>query len=79
MTLAQEPQQRDPVWKLPERPIAVLVMVSGSDDRTTMIDLSTHPCGQHIVDDYAAGAELVSVDHLWAEPAGTAAEPARPV
>ena len=79
MSLEHEAQQRDPVWKLPDHPIAVLVMLSGNDDRTVMIDLSTHPCGQHIVDDYAAGWELVTADHLWAEPAGTAADPARPV
>lgn len=72
-------QARDPVWTPPDPPIAVLVMLYEKDDRSVMIDLSTHPCGQRIVDDYAAGSQLVSADHLHDQPLGTSADPARPV
>lgn len=69
----------DPAWTSPDRPIAVLVMISSTEDRSVMIDLSSHPCGQRIVDDFAADAELVSADHLHHEPLGTTTDPARPV
>ncbi|SDN75893.1 regulatory protein, luxR family [Nocardioides szechwanensis] len=81
IAMSPEPtdQQRDPGWTPPDRPIAVLVMLSPKDDRSVMIDLSTHPCGQRIVDDYAAGSQLVSADHLHEQPLGTHTDPSRPV
>lgn len=72
-------QKRDPAWSPPNPPLAVLVMLLPKDDRSVMIDLSTHPCGQRIVDDYAAGLHLVSADHLHDQPLGTLTDPARPV
>ena len=48
----------------PAGPMAVLVMLAQEDDDVVLIDLSTHPCGQHILDDYAADSQLVSADHL---------------
>lgn len=55
----------------PGPPMAVLVMLAEEDDDVVLIDLSTHPCGQHILDDYAAGAQLVPADHLRAQGLGT--------
>jgi DNA-binding CsgD family transcriptional regulator len=72
-------QLRDPAWTPPDPPIAVLVMLSPRDDRSVMIDLSSHPCGQRIVDDYANGSRLVSADHLHEQPLGTDTDPSRPV
>jgi hypothetical protein len=55
-------------WQPPDPPMAVLVMLAEEDDRVVMIDLSTHPCGQHIIDDLVAGAELVSAHRLHGLP-----------
>lgn len=77
MSTKQQQQSREPIWKVPDPPIAVLVMLAEEEDQVVMIDLSTHPCGQQIVDDYAAGTRLVSADHLSA--LGTSTDPARPV